>query len=281
MDKESILIVDDEPVFAIDYRRWLKNDYIIDDVRSAEEAVERLRKKYYSVVLLDLALHITDAKDRSSENVQKYLLEHPEGTKHVIISGKIVSGNPREDDVRTAAIKYKAADVIYKSELDDIDQFREKIKNAVEASKIERPFFYENAYEIFLGRTELDRFEYDVLTKLNPKGPGEAISGWNRFRDEFFKYIAPIYNHVTMLNAVFVGNCAVGLFWSRGLGYAISICIANKDIKEEECVQTLNSWLGWEHFNPIKRDGCNLIGYIFEETDLGLQDFKFPNIKIY
>ena len=58
MEKESILIVDDDIQVLSSYERGLKEDnYNIKAVKSGEEAIKELKKKKYNLILLDIVMN--------------------------------------------------------------------------------------------------------------------------------------------------------------------------------------------------------------------------------
>lgn len=54
---KSILIVDDEPIVRESIRDWLKDDgYLVETAESGEEALEKIEKQDFSMVVLDVRL---------------------------------------------------------------------------------------------------------------------------------------------------------------------------------------------------------------------------------
>lgn len=267
MEKERILIVEDDPNWVDNYKRWLRDEYLIDVSATAKGALEMLKTKYYALVLLDLSLSPTYHDDRTSEEVQIYLKNTAEGTKHIIISG-----HADKNDVRKASISYKAFDVFFKKDdFENLVPFLEAVKNAIVESKKERPNFTKEAYEVFCGVGDRNFIEFKIIQALKPEG---GINGWFYLKENFFEAIAPVAYHSTRSNIAFEGNCILGLFWSRKLGQAVSICLASNDVKEEECLQTLDGWLGWRHSDGKKISLNNIQGHYFVETDLSPEDFN-------
>jgi len=269
MNKDRILIVEDDLEWVGNFKRWLGKDYAIDEALTAGMALDYLRTKYYTLVLLDLSLHPSDPDDRTSEEVQNFLKNHIDGTKHIIISG-----HAHKNDVRKGTIGYKAYDVFFKDEdrIEDVVPFLESVKSAIVDSKKARPNFSKESYEVFCGNKDKDFLEYNIMKILKPKN---GINGWFYFKEELLDAISPIYSHMSKNEIAFEENCILGLFWSRQIGSSVTICLSNSNIDEAECRKTVGNWLGWPHTSgeSINFESNNIKGYIFIEPDLGPEDF--------
>jgi hypothetical protein len=71
----------------------------------------------------------------------------------------------------------------------------------------------------------------------------------------------------------------LGLYWSRQIGSAITICLSNSEVGEVDCRKEIGDWLGWPHTSgePIKFESHNIKGYVFIEPDLDPDDFDLIN----
>lgn len=81
MSKQHILYIEDYPVIQTLYTDVLKkNGYVVDSVSDGKEALEKLKKHKYDLVLLDLLLpHVTGV-----EFLQEYTKDHSPETVIVL-----------------------------------------------------------------------------------------------------------------------------------------------------------------------------------------------------
>lgn len=275
MKKERILIVEDDPTWIENYKRWLRFENVSIDVsESSSDALEKLRSTYYALVILDLALDPKNAKNRDSLFIQKYLQKHPEGTLHLISSA-----TAEKEDVADAAFKYNAINAFFKPNLEDPTIFIDSIKSGIKKSQELRPDFVEQSYKKLMCGEEQAMFEHKLLKSLNPQ---HGAAGYLSFKAELLEAICPLELHKTKKKMSIINeNFVCGLYWSRQLSSAISICLTNFNIVEKLKQQVMEQWLGWK---PEKEflliDKNNIIGYIHLEKDLQPDDFILPLLRV-
>jgi len=274
MKPDRVLIVEDSPDWVEDYKRWLRHeDFDIDVASSSKEALERLRIAYFALLILDLSLDPDNPANRDSVDVQEYLQRNPEGTQHIVISA-----HAGKDDVRIAAFRYKAHDVLFKNEFEDPSKFINLVRTAIIKSHEQRPNFVEQGYSKIISGEDASIFELSMLKSLKPK---DGAKGYLAFKDKLLEVISPIELHKTRNQFTVIDDQFVfALYWSRRLGAAISLCLANANVNDEAKRKAMTDWLGWDSGKEWKliKDN-NVKGYIHLEDGLAPDDFILPAIN--
>ena len=240
MEYNNILIVEDDSEWIENYRRWLSQDtFNIDESSSSSIALEKLRTKYYSLLILDLSLDPDNPGNRDSIDVQEYLQRHPEGTLHIVSSA-----HAEKEDVRKAAFKYKSIDVFFKNEFEDPTRFINAVRTGIIKSNKERPNFIKQSYEKIVGEEKFYLFEHKMLKPLKP---GDGAKGYIDFMDNLLELISPLELHKTRSDIAIVDDQFVfGIYWSRLLGSAISVCLTNAKTDDTVKRKAMGKWLGWD-----------------------------------
>ncbi len=112
--------------------------------------------------------------------------------------------------------------------------------------------------------------------------PGGA-QGLYRVTDSLFDKIAPIVPHNSRPTLHLSNNFLLGLVWSRQLGKAVSILLANDELTSEDAASLeLTTWLGYEHQpTPIVNAKVGDIRIkVFDEPNISDANFDLPVISL-
>lgn len=232
--KPRILAIDDEKDWLDNFRAWLPEKLAVQDsAMSTSEAADFLRRYRYHVVLLDLSMDVSDALDRSNSALQAYLSTRPEGTRYLIISG-----TARRSELIEGPYHLSASYIIEKGML-DLGILEERVSQAIaEASREDERLLADARGQL----TEGGRLEDQILRTLHPTG---GAAGMYPMLEALFNRIAPIVPHRDRPHLACLPNSVVGLVWSRQLGMAVSIVLANRKVSEETSSNELADWLGY------------------------------------
>ena len=92
VEKPRVLLADDNEAIRTLIVALLRNEFLVDVVTNGVEAIEKLKSRNYSVILLDLLMPVLDGY-----GVLDFLVaEHPEMLPHVMVVTASLS--PREMD---------------------------------------------------------------------------------------------------------------------------------------------------------------------------------------
>lgn len=81
MDKPVVLVADDNEATCTLVAALLRNEYVVDVVSDGNEAVEKLKRRQYAAILVDLLMPIADGYA-----ILDYLTaERPDLLRHVIV----------------------------------------------------------------------------------------------------------------------------------------------------------------------------------------------------
>jgi DNA-binding NarL/FixJ family response regulator len=265
--KPRILAIDDEETTWLEnFKAWIPEDIAIQDsAATTSQAIELLRKYRYHVVLLDLSMDVNNPFNRENRAIQEYLATQPEGTLYIV-----VSGTAEKLEVRDAALRLGAWDVIFKAEIEPA-MLRDKVIRAIEeASKQENQFVIEAKRKLIS-----PNLESQILKVLDPK---EGAGGMYQMMDTLFHRIVPVAVHKNRPGFEVWNNCVVGLVWSRYIGKAISIALAGKSVPEDEAARLLRDWLGYtSQDHPIfNRESHRVRIQLFEEPSISNEHFDLP-----
>lgn len=272
---ERVLIVEDEKAWQENYERWLMDGGMgrgpvmnVEIVTNSEAALERLRQKWYSVVIVDLVLRAQDDLDRGGNVVQDFLHSRPEGTKHIVISARA-----EKEDVRAAAFKFGANDVLFKWEFEDPQVFINAVLAAIESGKKARPDFCAEANAVLLGIDGKNILEDQIIYHLNTTGDSwhTAFKGW------LLPKFAPIVPHVVRTNLTIHAGSVSGIFWSRQLGSAVSCSISNVKFQSNKQQDEHANWLGFDPSTPLyteEKASLRLLAWRHEELEVSQFDLR-------
>lgn len=265
--KARILAIDDEMPWLENFKAWIPEEMADQDLTdSTSKAVELLRRYRHDVVLLDLSMDISDQSNRDNAAIQEYLATRPDGTQYIV-----VSGTAEKQDVRNAAFHLNACDFIFKGEIDPA-MLREKVGRAIELASKHPDSFVADAK---LKLTDAGKLDSQILATLNPKGGNRTLFP---MIDTLFRRIAPIASHRNRPRFGISDDCVLGLVWSRRIGKAVSIVLANNSIPEHDSRRRLADWLGYAHeYEPwFSRETDRVRIEIFEEPSISDQHFELP-----
>jgi CheY-like chemotaxis protein len=116
---ESILIIEDEKQQALAYKIRLSRNYEVTTVASADEAMEKLSKQTYGLILLDIMLP-------GSENGFDFLKKLKNNPKIKEIPVMVVTN--LDEDCRKTAMSLGAIDYVIKSN-STLEQLADKINS--------------------------------------------------------------------------------------------------------------------------------------------------------
>ena len=164
MEKERILIVEDETSMAKQLKWGLSNDYMIDIARDAGEANAYLNKAYPIVVLLDLGLPPFPDTAEEGLRILEEIVCHNSYIKVIVITGN----TDRETAVR--AISLGAYDFHQKPVV--LDELKIMLKRAIYITKLERQvselkdIVRENIFESMIATTRTMMNIFDMSRKV-------------------------------------------------------------------------------------------------------------------
>ncbi len=269
--KARILVVEDEERWLENFQEWIPEDLASQDSASSSiEAARLLRRFHYDLVLLDLSMDVTNISNRDTRPIQEYLARRPEGTLYIVISA-----TAQKHDVRDAAFRLGAWDVIFKTEAEPA-VLRERVAAAVaDTGRHHEQWIIE-------ARTKLIKdhvHDGQILSALQPRGGASSMYG---LMDALFRAIAPIGQHRDRLHFAVTGQCVCGLVWSRLRGAAVSFVLANRSIEEEAALAELADWMGFAERGErlISRELHRVRIWGFEETSITDSHFDLPDIRV-
>lgn len=269
--KGRILTVEDEKRWLENFQSLIPDDLAtLDTASTSTDAVTLLRRFHYDLVLLDLSMDSSNPLNRDNRPIQEYLAARPEGTLYIV-----VSLHAQAPDVRDAAFRLGAWDVIFKDEI-DLEGFSEKIARALATAAGSQQ---QRLNELRTRMIEDQLHDNQLLMSLKPHG---GASSMYSLLDAVFRGIAPIGQHREREYFFVTGPCVCGLVWSRRLGAAVSIALANKSVKEETILATLADWMGFPHRGEcvVSREMHRVGIRIFDEPSITDTHFDLPSIDL-
>jgi CheY-like chemotaxis protein len=264
-----ILAIDDEEEWLKNFRAWIPQKLAVQDSAGAtSEASAFLRRCRYHVVLLDLSMDVRDDLNRTNYAIQEYLSVKPEGTTYMIVSGTI-----KMPEAIDSAFHLNAYYIIEKPKIEP-GILREKVIQAINQASKEDPRIIVDAR---MELTDSGRLEDQVLRTLHPAG---GAKGMYPMMDALFDRIAPIVPHRDRPRFDFLQDSVAGLVWSRQLGMAVSVVLANKKISEDTSRGQLADWLGYpQNQRPLfSRDVGGVRIECFAEADVSDSHFDLPMV---
>lgn len=267
--KRRILAVDDDDKWIRDYRLWIPVAVAEQDsAASAQEAASFLRRRRYSVVLLDLSMDPTNRLDRSIRPVQDYLSTRPEGTLYIIASGVVTD---RAEEVRDLLSRSGASQVLFKEEIDQRVLCDELERQFALQGDLTRTFVAE-AENRLIGDT---RLETQAIAAL-----GVGAKSLLQALDTVFPRLAPVAQHRERPKFVVSEDALLALTWSRECGHAVSIVLHPKAGSAAESKARLSNWLGFGAGKPLFSDvvGGHLQVQCFAEENISSEHFDLPSI---
>jgi DNA-binding response OmpR family regulator len=104
MDQKKIIYVDDDTALRDIVRdQLIANGYHVDEAEDGTEAIEKLERNHYDVMLLDINM-----PNKSGLDVLKFLKDHSLKCKVIMLTGRVGFG------VATESLKLGADDYITK-----------------------------------------------------------------------------------------------------------------------------------------------------------------------
>ena len=264
----QVLAIDDELDWRENFRSWIPAS--VADVQVAgttREAVTCLRQRHYDVVLLDLAMTTQDATSRGNSEIQDYLSTRPEGTLYIVVSGTI-----EKLEVRDVAFRKNANNLIFKEEADP-DSLVEVLLAAFETIGDPVPRFIAEAKHKLIGGVA---FETQLISVLRTDG----AAGVSRLLEAAFRRLAPVAQHRFRPQMTIEEQSVLGVLWSRQLGCAVSLTLANEAVSHEQTMADLARWLGYDErevlFEKLYHHSVRV--QIAREPSLGDELFELPII---
>jgi CheY-like chemotaxis protein len=266
--RPRILAIDDEQEWIDNFKAWIPSDIADQDSASeTQQAISFLQRFRYHVVLLDLSMMTEDRLDRSNWFIQDYLSTRPDGTAYLIVSGTI-----RKEEVKKSAYSLNAVNVIFKEESTP-DMVKDSVMDAIEQAARQDNNLISQAKNEFLGNI----YQQDAL--LRAIAPGGAQGLYDAV-ESLARKLAPIAKHRDRPCLTVAANVAVGLVWSRQLGKAVSIAMANNATSETEAAGHLTEWLGYEEREPLLNLQSHKVRTLcFHEPSISTEHFSLPNIS--
>ena len=266
-----ILAVDNELVWRENFAAWITEDIATQDsAASTEEAIRKLRRYYYDLVLLDLAMDVANEKHRDNRPIQEYLASKPDGTRYIVVSAT-------EDikDAVDAAFHLGAAGFISKANVDPTDVAAKVVALIAESGN-------SRGQSLITARGKLIRdaaHESQILMALQPHGGSQSMYS---ILDTFFRPLVPIAEHQDRPYFALANGCVVALVWSRRKGIAVSAVLHKKTISEQEALASLAAWMGFSSRGQsiLDTDIHRVCIRAFEEPSIGDEHFDLPAIKL-
>lgn len=267
-----ILVVEDEKRWQESFRAWIPEelDAEIDFAVTALEAANFLRRRRYTLVLLDLSMDVGDRGNRDNEPIQDYLSTRPEGTFYVVVSAVI-----NKVETRDAAFRRGASDVLFKVEA-PLAELAETVTRLVAESAAAETKVRADTRAQFLGG---DPQQSRLLATLGPKGGARALFP---VADVVAGRLAPLVMHRERPELVMHDHSVFGLGWSRQRGNAVALLLSPIDRDLAECAKALGEWLGYDI--PAKPEFSKDIGKIrfafWDQTAVSDTHFDLPVISV-
>jgi len=268
--QKRILVVEDEIPWRNNLKNWLPATLAQQDsAATTQEAISYLRRFHYDLVLLDLSMDAA-IENRANQGIQNYLAARPEGTLYIIVSSTV-----NKAEVRDAAFKLGAYDVIFKTEIDP-DLLSEKVQEALERTSENISNLIADARQKLIHNIDV---ETEIIRKLGAKG----ASSMAQLMTTLCRQIAPIARHIFRPSLAIQGNTVLGLVWSRQLGQAISLALTNATVPREEPIAELAKWLGYEErgaalMEKVYYDRIRVL--CFSELNVSDEHFELPAISL-
>ncbi len=265
--KPRILAIDDEEIWLKTFSTCIPQDLAEQhSAISTEMAADFLHRFRYHAVLLDLSMELGDKRNRANRGIQEYLSTHPEGATYIIISANV----DLQETIQSAF--HLNAFYVFEKDRVELGALREKVSQAVNhASKEDSRILADARREL----TEGGRLEDQILRTLHPTG---GAAGMYSMMDALFDRIAPIVPHRDRSHFDFLQDSVACLVWSRQLGMALSIVLANRKVPEDISRGQLTDWLGYPENQPplFNRDVGGVRVQYFAEPDTSDLHFDLP-----
>lgn len=220
----NVLVVDDERSWRKFYEDELHElgvgrVWTVADLADAEEAVEAMR---FAVALVDIGLEEKNDRNIDGLRVMEKIRKTGDQTSIIVVTGR--SGQDVLPIVRDAMKKFDAHDTVAKKTLKPA-QLRDLVQSGIqvyeEATSNER----HSLYAALRGNVE------QVIWDDQMMGVGASDGGVDALYhmvDELFGRFGPLLTGEPMSVQADDG-VALGVFWSRGVGQAITACMGKAD----------------------------------------------------
>lgn len=212
--RANVLIVEDDLDYQRHYRGVLAKDFNVDQASTADEAIERAARKYYSVAIVDLSLRGEATKDADGLRVVEHLSGRKEPTAIILLTAQATVSIARD-----AFVKYGAFELVEKQKLSEVD-LPALISRGSDsaAAKLE----VTDCIEFFRGQSDEAMFVDEFLRSLKPRG------GYTGMKDALASVgneLWPLRHSRTHpgLRVQVAEKFAEGRFWSRQIGSAVEI----------------------------------------------------------
>lgn len=233
MEEKKILVIDDEKRMADSLQELLSNcDYIVDVAYSGSEAIEKLKRDKFHVVITDIRMTDIDGFD-----VMGYISSHTPNTQMIVITAHASTESAIE------ALHLKAFDYITKPF--DFESLRTTVEKAfvkIEADMLREEMISMITHDIKLPLTSIIGFSnliYDRDTgQVSPKFREYANSIYLNSQ----KLLLLLDNFLTSCNInagrLTVSECDVNInFLLEDLLSIVELAIENRSIRLEKSVK--------------------------------------------
>lgn len=222
MSKFAALIVEDTTDIQRSYKRAVERqggEACV--VSSLIEAVEAIKRRLFSVALIDVRLSEDDETNVDGLKVLEFIRKIGDPTNAILITGygsfNIAREAFHQHDVFEGLEKGVALDVIESAIQRAQQQFSERMRN----QKI--------SYSSLLkGKSAQWEWEDRALRATSPTG---GMDGLSRFLEGLLRDFTPLLSHKDDESCIVYDQLkiACGRFWSRGRGAAVLVAFGNKN----------------------------------------------------
>jgi CheY-like chemotaxis protein len=251
------------------FKRWITSDLAeVHVAATPQEAMTRLRRQHFDLVLLDLGMDVEDPQNRGNQEIQRYLSTRPEGTLYLVVSAVI-----EKEEVADAAFRMGASGVIFKSKISP-ELLGEAVLAAFDAIGDPTARFVAEARHKIIGGVEL---EGELIGALKMKD----ASSFSRLIDSVLRRLAPVAQHQYRPRLVVEGTAVLGIVWSRQIGQAVSVALTHKSVPNDEARGELSRWLGYDHREMFHEKLYHSVVRVQLAHEPSLEDtvFDLPAIK--
>jgi signal transduction histidine kinase len=233
MEEKKILVVDDEKRMADSLQELLSNyDYIVDVAYSGSEAVEKLKRDKFHIVITDIRMADIDGFD-----VMDYISAHTPNTLMIVITAHASTESAIE------ALHFKAFDYITKPF--DFDSLRNTVEKAfvkIEADMLREEMISMITHDIKLPLTSIIGFSNLIYNRETGRVSPKVREYANSIYLNSQKLLSLLDNFLTSCNInagrLTVCESEVNInFLLEDLLSIVELAIENRSIRLEKSVQ--------------------------------------------
>ena len=234
----DVLVVDDEPRWRERLVALVGEGFSIEEASSLEEALSRVRKRFYYCALVDKSLIPGKGDDEGGMRVLETLVGLGEGTLGLMFTayGSVPSAK--------AALKdWKATDYIEKHKLESPER-RKTVRDQIREMIGEARRAYDQRYGSGIVQLTADLvsgkdraiWTSNVIGFVAPVGEPKGYDVLSRFLDELLREIPPLipYKPGESAKAERTGAPVQGTYWSKGLGESVIVRFGGRNKIDKE-----------------------------------------------